>query len=301
MTIRHLKTFIKVVESGSVSKAADELCIAQPSVSQTIKELEKYYGTILFLRTNKKLKLTSDGQILLIKAKEVVNSFNEFENVAKKIEFSPKISIGATLTFGTAFLPNFISKLKEEIPNIDPYIYIDKTGGLEEKILKGEIDFALVEGVKHSKSIKSMIVASDNLICVASPDYNVEGRLSIVDLPKYDVLRREVGSASRMVLDDALHQNEVTITPRMESISNASLLAMVKAGHGLAIMPKELVKPYLENGTLREIELDVNLTRNISIITHKNKTFSKVGKKGYNLAVKILKEHLLRIEDRVDY
>ena len=49
MTIRHIKVFIKVCEHGSVSKAAEELCIAQPSVSQTIKELETYYNIVLFL------------------------------------------------------------------------------------------------------------------------------------------------------------------------------------------------------------------------------------------------------------
>lgn len=57
MTIRHLKVFIKVCEFNSISKAAEELCIAQPSVSQTIKELEHYYDVILFNRINKKLVL----------------------------------------------------------------------------------------------------------------------------------------------------------------------------------------------------------------------------------------------------
>ena len=80
MTIRHLKVFIQVCECDySISKASEFLCVAQPSVSQTIKELENYYGVILFNRINRKLTLTNEGQTLLAKAKEIVKSFDEFE------------------------------------------------------------------------------------------------------------------------------------------------------------------------------------------------------------------------------
>ena len=158
MTIRHLKVFIKVCEFGSISKAANELCIAQPSVSQTIKELEKYYDVILFDRVNKKLKLTKEGETLLAKAKEVVTEFDEFESLAGKGDLNPTVRVGATMSFGEFVLPNFVKELKKELPEVDPYIYIDKVKGLEDKVSLGDLDFAIAEGVISNKSLTTKSV-----------------------------------------------------------------------------------------------------------------------------------------------
>ena len=69
MTIRHLKTFVAVCEYGGITKAAEALHVAQPAVSQTIAEIEKYYGIILFDRINQRLVITELGKELLLKAK----------------------------------------------------------------------------------------------------------------------------------------------------------------------------------------------------------------------------------------
>ena len=119
MTIRHLIYFVKVAELSSITKAAEELHVAQPSVSQTIKELENYYNVSLFIRANKKLTLTKDGKELLIKAQDTLSSFVEFENSANKVKDNPVVRIGASLTFGIRALPLLITE-----------IFINKTDGI---------------------------------------------------------------------------------------------------------------------------------------------------------------------------
>ena len=69
MTIRHLKIFLAVAESGKMSLAAEQLFITQPSVSQAIRELEEHYQTLLFERLSKKLYITEDGKKLYVTAK----------------------------------------------------------------------------------------------------------------------------------------------------------------------------------------------------------------------------------------
>ena len=73
MTLHHLRVFIKVAECGSVSAAARECHLAQPTVSQLIKELEDFYAARLFERLSKRLYITEEGRRLLSRAKEVVN------------------------------------------------------------------------------------------------------------------------------------------------------------------------------------------------------------------------------------
>ena len=94
MTIRHLKVFLCVCKHQSMTKAAEELFIAQPAVSNTIAEIEKNYKVKLFDRINKKMLLTDEGKVLLIKAQEVLTAFNEFEEIALNSSKKPLLKIG---------------------------------------------------------------------------------------------------------------------------------------------------------------------------------------------------------------
>lgn len=290
MTIRHLKTFIKVCELESISSAAEELNVAQPSVSQTIKELENYYNISLFNRTNRKLVLTKEGEELLMKAREVIDAFDDFEATAYKIEKSPVINIGASITFGSLFLPEFISQIKKEIPGIDPFVYIDLPLGLQDKVLKGDVDFAITEAQSTSKSIKSIVVGEDNLDVVCGINYNAPHKIKIKDLVNYDLLVREPTSAIRRILDNALLIEGIKITkPRMESTSNVAIISMAVNNEGIAILPHDLVANHLKNKTLRELKLDISLDRKLYLISHKNKKLNTVGRKAYQHLVKLVK------------
>ena len=117
MTLRHLKIFVAICEHGGVTKAAETLHIAQPAVSTTLSELEKYYNVILFDRINQRLVITEMGKRLLVKAKEVIAGFEDFEELAIEGGSNPKIRIGCSLTLGKTFLPKYINALKEQIPD----------------------------------------------------------------------------------------------------------------------------------------------------------------------------------------
>lgn len=290
MTIRHLKTFIKVAELGSISKAAEAMCVAQPSISQTIKELEEYYNVTLFLRNNRTLTLSKDGLLLLEKAKEATSRFDEFENIAKDADKSLVINMGITLTFGNSFLPEFINTIKKEFPNIDLYIYVDKTKELQDKVLKGDIDFAIVEASPNSKSINTTVIGKDKLVVVKGNKYNSPDDMKLTDLVNYDLLMRESSSASRKQLDYQLALKGIKIIkPRMESISNATIVRMCESNQGIAVLPEELVKSLIEENRLKVINInDTNLERKIYLISHKNKHFTTLGKKVYKLVDELI-------------
>lgn len=293
MTIRHLNTFIKVCELGSISKTAEELCVAQPSVSQTIKELESYYDVCLFNRINRRLVLTKDGQLLLEKAKEVVRAFKEFEDLAREVDDTPDVYIGATMAFGEVILPAFIKRLNDELPCVDPRLFIEKTDALKEKLLTGDLDFAIVEGLISDPNLKATLVGKDRLVLVASPSFDCPKSIKLNDLIKYDLLVRERGSAPRRIVDYRLAINGLKIeNPRMESTSNLVVISMAINGMGIGILAEHLVKKYLESGELKEIKLDTPLERNLFLVHHKNKRFSLGQKKAYNLCQKILTEEI---------
>ena len=287
MTIRHLKVFLCVCKHQSMTKAAEELFIAQPAVSNTISEIEKNYKVKLFDRINKKLFLTDEGKILLIKAQEVLTAFKEFEEIALNSSKKPILKIGSSLTIGKQKLPWLLRNLKENFKEIDFQVSINQTFIIENKILNGTLDFAFIQGKPSNPSIKSRLVDSNTLIAVCGKKYAMPDTVTLKELCRYDLLLREDESVSRDFLDHIFAMENIVVTPVMESISNQALISAAVQNLGVTIMPEALLTRQLENGALHKIEiLDYEFTRNSYLIYHKDKSFGSVKKEIFDFCYK---------------
>ncbi|MBR6572308.1 MAG: LysR family transcriptional regulator [Clostridia bacterium] len=287
MTIRHLKVFICVCKHSSMTKAAEELFIAQPAVSNTIAEIEKNYNVKLFERINKRLFLTEEGKTLLIKAQEVISAFEDFEEQALNSSKKPLLKIGSSLTIGKQKLPWLLRKLKENFTDIDFQISINQTSIIESKILNGSLDFAFIQGRPSDPNINSKLVDCNTLIAVCGKKYDMPDAVTLKELCKYDLLLREDESVSREFLDHIFALENIIVTPIMESISNQALISAAGQNLGVTIMPEALLTRQLANGGLRKITvLDYEFARNSYIIYHKDKTFSSVKKEIFDFAYK---------------
>lgn len=287
MTIRHLKVFLCVCKYGSMTKASEELFIAQPAVSNTIAEIEKNYKVKLFDRINKKLLLTDEGKVLLIKAQEVLTAFNEFEEIALNSSKKPLLKIGSSLTIGKQKLPWLLRNLKENFKEIDFQVSINQTSIIESKILNGTLDFAFIQGKPSNPSIKSRLVDSNTLIAVCGKKYDMPDTVTLKELCRYDLLLREDESVSREFLDNIFALENIVVTPVMESISNQALISAAVQNLGVTIMPEALLIRQLNNGGLRKITvLDYEFTRNSYLVYHKDKSFGAVKKEIFDFCYK---------------
>lgn len=270
-----------------MTKAAEELFIAQPAVSNTISEIEKNYNVKLFERINKKLFLTEEGKVLLIKAQEVITAFNEFEEVALNSSKKPLLKIGSSLTIGKQKLPWLLRNLKENFKDIDFQVSINQTSIIENKILNGTLDFAFIQGKPSSPNIKSRLVDSNTLIAVCGKKYDMPDTLTLKELCRYDLLLREDESVSRDFLDNIFSLENIVVTPVMESISNQALISAAVQNLGVTIMPEVLLTRQLNNGGLRKITvLDYEFTRNSYLVYHKDKSFGAVKKEIFDFCYK---------------
>ncbi len=292
MTVRHLKVFVCVCKHGSMTKAAEELFIAQPAVSNTIAEIEKNYNVKLFERINKRLFLTDEGKTLLFKAQEVVSAFDEFEEQALNSSQKPLLKIGSSLTIGKQKLPWLLRKLKENFTDIDFQISINQTAVIENKILNGTLDFAFIQGKPSDPKIKSRLVDCSTLIAVCGNKYNMPDTVTLKELCKYDLLLREDESVSREFLDHIFALENIVVTPVMESISNQALISAAVQNLGVTIMPEALLTRQLNNGGLRKIAVsDYEFTRNSYLIYHKDKSFGTVKKEIFDFCYKNYKNN----------
>ena len=283
MTIRHLKTFCAVCEAGGITRAAEKLCVAQPSVSQTIGELERYYGVSLFDRVGRRLVLTPEGERLRVKAQEAIASFSEFEEAARDTKARHIIRIGSSVTAGQMVLPRLITAIETTLDRAECRAIADSAAAVEQLVEEGSLDFALVEG-SVSRALAAEAVFSDRLMAVCSAGMKIKNTLSPSELVSLPLLLRRRGSASRDLLDERLSALGLKAQPKLSSSSNSVLLAAAREGLGVAVLPEALVAAELAAGRLKEVRIQgPELSRRWFAVRRQDKKFTPAQQQAFEL------------------
>ncbi len=238
MTLRHLRIFVAVCETGSMTAAASQLFIAQPSISLAVSEMEEYYGVKLFDRISRKLYLTENGRRALQYARHIINLLDEMEQGIKDLDTVGQLRVGTSITIGTYLLPHYIRQLKERYPSVKVEAFIGNSGCIEQQILDNEIDIGIIEGVAHSSYICSESFPGDRLAFICATDHIFAGKTlnELGEIKGQDFILREKGSAGREIFDGLTASQELAITPMWQSASNQAIIHGVKEGLGISIL-----------------------------------------------------------------
>ena len=286
MTLRHLRIFVAVCETGSVTAAGEKLYIAQPSVSLAISELEDFYGLKLFDRISKRMSITESGKRFLQYATHIVSLFDDMEKEVKNYDTTGVIRIGTSITIGNCLLIEYIKAFKETHPLIKVQVSINNSYSIEQEILNNHLDIGLIEGEVHSMYIKSEPFMDDELVLITSTEHPLAklGEVDIDMLKFEDFILREKGSAGREIFDAVMAASGFTIVPLWESISTQAILRAVSAGLGLSILPFLLVRDYVERNEIKTLKIkNISLKRKFNIIYHKNKFITQSAQDFMNL------------------
>lgn len=291
MTLRHLKILKEVCECRSVTQAAKNLYIAQPSVSAVIKETEEHYGVRLFKRIKNRLVITEAGQELYERACNVLNDFNDFENCAYKKSRADTIKIGTSLTIGTFLLPELMKKIRKNFPSAEMKIKIFPKESVENAVLTGELDLGLVENAVNLREFDAQKFYRDELVAVCAKDYPAPDTLKISELFDYPFILREKGSASRERFDSFSEAHGVKIEPFIESANPQAALNCAAAGLGIAILPLGMAEEKLKEGTLRRVGVEnTRFEREYYVISRKKKPLTALQRNVLALCTAFLSE-----------
>lgn len=282
MTIRHIKIFLSVCENGcNTTKAAEAMHMTQPAVSLAIRELEQYYGVMLFERIGRRLRLTEAGQRFGEYASHISTLFDDMEKGMRDWDSFGLLRIGASITIGSQFLPSYVKAFYHRYPGTEVRAVVAPTDELERKILSSELDFALIEGVAHHPSIVSEEYMEDHLtvICPANGIFRNGQTLSVSEFKHQPFLLREPGSGTREVFDRAAERAGFTVTPIWEAMSTTALVNAVINGLGIAVLPHRMVTGPLERGSVVAVSVDgLDFSRKFHIIYHKEKYLTTSAK-----------------------
>jgi DNA-binding transcriptional LysR family regulator len=277
MTIKHLRVFIEVAESGKMSIAAAKFYLSQPTVSQIIKELEEHYGFLLFERLSKKLFITEEGKKLLYYSKQVVQQFDELESKMLELSKVQAFRIGSTITIGSCLINDIIKEFERIDDTVEIYSYVNNTQAIEEELLKANIDIALVEGVVKSQDLVSIPVVDDYLVLVCDKNHSLaENRhFTVETLNDQRFAMREKGSGTREQFEDYINKRGITIKESVVANCPTAMINAVIEQGCLAVLSVRLVQEQIKDGSIVVLKNeDCTWNRSFSIVYHKNKFLS---------------------------
>lgn len=277
MTLRHLHIFVSVYEHKSITKAANTLHIAQPSVSLAIKELGEYYGVQLFDRIGRGITPTEAAKHLYGYAIHIVSLFNEMEQHIKNWDNIGTLRIGASITIGTHILPELIKEYQKHNPDLRLEVIVNKSSAIEQHILDNKIDIGLIENQSEHPDIILRPFMEDKLCAIVPPDSSLASKTSITleELALHPFLMREKGSAGREILDAYFSLKDIHIHPFWESSSTQAIVQGVAMGLGVSVLPEMMIKKDILEHRVSYLSFPKPLKRNLNLILHRNKHLTK--------------------------
>lgn len=252
-----LRVFRAVAHHLNFSRAAEELLLTQPAVTQQIKALEDEFGVPLFERGGGHVSLSAGGAALLPYADQLKALSEEaVQAVAKACgQQAGELALGASQTISQYLLPNFIAGFRRASPGVRVTARSGNSDEMLEALLAKRIDMALIEGPEKRKDLSIEPFMEDHMVLVVPAAHEwADADITPAQLTEQPLLVREFGSGSRRVVEQALASAGLKLkdlTISMELDSTEGLLNAVEAGLGITFVSRWAVRNQLSLGTLK--------------------------------------------------
>lgn len=253
------KVFCLVAKQESFSKAAKQLFMTQPAVSQMIMQLENELDTRLFNRTPKGVTLTNEGSLLFEYANSAINLIEVGEE--KLLEFknltAGELRIGVGDTISKYFLLPFLERFRNKYPSVNIRIVNGTTFEIRGSLKSGEVDIAICNLPIEDASlvIRPCLDIHDVFVYGEKYEKILAKPVHLDELVKLPLIFLEPNSNSRNYVESYLLSEGVSISPEFELGSHDLLVEFAKINLGIACVTKEFVQTELDRGVLTEVQL----------------------------------------------
>lgn len=278
VNIQKIKAFIKTVELGNISKAADSLSYSQSGISRMIQDLEKEWKVTLLERGKGGVRLTSDGYKLLPYAKSICEEFEKLQMQVDELNGleSGLIRIGTFSSVATHWFPNIIKEFQKDYPNIDYELLLGDYTEIVDWILEGRVDCGFLPLPTHQE-LETIFLEQDPLLAIIPENH------PLVDVEPFPL--KALCDGPFMLLEKGgkgeisaiFERNNLTPNVQFTTWDDYSIMSMVESGLGVSILPQLIMRraPY----RVVAKPLDVAASRDIGFVLKSEKHASVAVKK----------------------
>ncbi|MGW4809010.1 LysR family transcriptional regulator [Kitasatospora sp. NPDC004272] len=256
MELRHLRTFEAVARTLSVTQAARELHYAQSSVSDQIQALERELGVELINRSQRRIRLTAQGEVLSSYTGRILTLLEEARFAVARP--AAELSLGALETLSRHLLPRVLAHYRELHPETKVRVSQDNRGALYRAVRSGDLDLCLTFGASPAApGLCAETLAEEPLVVIVPPEHPLaaRGRADLAELAAEPFLATQRGCGFREMYDGALGA-VAGREPVAEVDGIGTLGACVAAEMGCALLPLVAVRELAERGEVALVEVD---------------------------------------------
>lgn len=259
MDLKQLKIFIRVAETGSLSKASDRLRLAQPALSRHIRMLEAEIGLDLFVRHGRGMDLTEAGMALFGKVSGLVFQLEKSIDDIRGLPGEPcgHVSLGLMPTISHILASRVARRVAAELPQVSLRICEGLTGHLIEWLHRGEIDLSLLPGPGADLHLRVIDLLFEEFVLVGPKDcgLSMDKPVAVHSLEKLSLILPGRPHGQRMVVEAAAEKAGAKLSVKFEADSLPLMLDLVESGLGYTVLPMSAIYHELETGRFRTAPL----------------------------------------------
>lgn len=279
MDLENLKAFVHVAEHGSFSRAAATLFITQPAVSKRIANLESQLNADLFDRIGHKIVLTSAGNALLPRARQILLQVEDSKRAVANLSdsVSGPLIIGTSHHIGLHRLPPVLRCYTGSYPDVQLDIQFMDSEEACSGVLHGDLELGIVTLPLNADPDLTLIpVWDDPLVIVSHPQHPLVSQKNITakTLSEYDAILPAEGTFTREILQQTLQPLDVNLKVSMSTNYLETIKMLVSVGLGWSVLPQSMI-----DAEICEIPvMELNMQRSLGIVSHINRTLSNAAR-----------------------
>jgi DNA-binding transcriptional LysR family regulator len=273
LDLNAVSIFLSVADCVSFSEAARRLNISQPSVSQTIKALEKKFGVQLFIRQGRSIRLTDAGRLLQSKGRELLANSSHLEEAMHALKREPvgEVNLGCSTASAKYFLPHWVARFRQNFPQVRVNFLIYKHDQLRRMLIDGQIPIVVSGKRIDHADVESQPLMTEEIVLIvpAAHRWAEDGRIYPQELLQESLVLPEKGSMTLELLLHSLHQHQISSDMLQTTMTLGDLEAVVmgvEAGIGVAFVPRLVATRSLSSGKVVQVEVQgMSLSREIHL------------------------------------
>jgi DNA-binding transcriptional LysR family regulator len=254
-TLNQLRIYLKITQTGSITKSAEQLNLTQPAISIQLKNFQQQFDYPLIEIIQRRIHVTALGKEIALAAESIISEIDNInyrsQNFKNNLAGHLRISIVST---GKYIMPYFLSDFLKNNVNIDLTMDVTNKSKVIQSLLDNEIDFALVSILPDDIQVEKFNLIPNELYLVGNkevgPNIKIEEQLASTPF-----IFREKGSGTRQVMEKFIAKNKIKIKKKLELTSNEAVKHAIISGLGYSIMPLIGIRNEIQNGLLKIIPI----------------------------------------------
>ncbi len=254
-TLNQLRIYLKITQTGSITKSAEQLNLTQPAISIQLKNFQQQFDYPLIEIIQRRIHVTALGKEIALAAESIISEIDNInyrsQNFKNNLAGHLRISIVST---GKYIMPYFLSDFLKNNINIDLTMDVTNKSKVIQSLLDNEIDFALVSILPDDIQVEKFNLIPNELYLVGNKEVGLDIKIE-EQLASTPFIFREKGSGTRQVMEKFIAKNKIKIKKKLELTSNEAVKHAIISGLGYSIMPLIGIRNEIQNGLLKIIPI----------------------------------------------